>query len=639
MSSPTITVRMDTSGAAFGAAPTWTDYTTSVMDADGVTITWGAQDEISEPTARTCSFLLKNDTGVFTPGNAGAPAGWDIGTRVNIRVTVSGTPYDRFDGYVDSIEPTWPNGVQSWNVVKVTCTDVTARLAVGHPLRSLIEQEMLADNPVYLFPLDEASGSVAAGDISGNRCRAAYRVDGKYGAGSVSFGTDLGLPDSATGVAFSSTDTPGTMPGKVSCLAISNNDGGPVAAGAHAVECVAIIPDTLPSGVTSEFLLNQNGGPFAAGNTHGARLFYSYDGTVSYSAFGESGFATASAAVTPGLHVFAGTLEADLKTVNLYVDGVLVATAVSAATIDVSGLTRNHIGGNLSVTSSQIGGQFQGTIGLVAMYPTALSAARILAHYQAGFGALLERSDQRFSRLAGYANVTTSGLPTGLATIGHQNTKGKSVTDGLAAVARTEGTTAFTTGAGAETFQARNVRYTPASTLSLTASDIFGAPVFRRDRQGFANEYTATRDGGAAQKAIDATSQTTYGRFDGGSLEVCPSTDYDALQNAAWKVALHKTPQTRVASITVNLYAQTNATTVANVLNAGPSTQLTVSSLPSQAPASSVSLFIEGGTEKISLTEWWVQFFTSPPLPFSTLRADGSPSSRTKLDNGLKIPF
>lgn len=164
---PDATLRIDASGTAFGDAPTFIDYTQYLMAKAGARITWGRQDELSEPPPATCTFELKNDTGAWTPGNALAPAGWDVGARVRVSVEHEAVSYDRFDGYVDSIEPTWVGGVHTWNVVKVSCTDITARLARSQPLKSLVVQEMLADDPAYLYPLSEPTGS-AAGDVTAN---------------------------------------------------------------------------------------------------------------------------------------------------------------------------------------------------------------------------------------------------------------------------------------------------------------------------------------------------------------------------------------------------------------------------------------------------------------------------------------
>lgn len=48
MTAPTIVLRMDLTGTAFGTAPTWTDYSTHLTtagDGEPISITRGGQDE------------------------------------------------------------------------------------------------------------------------------------------------------------------------------------------------------------------------------------------------------------------------------------------------------------------------------------------------------------------------------------------------------------------------------------------------------------------------------------------------------------------------------------------------------------------------------------------------------------------
>jgi hypothetical protein len=646
VSLPAVTLRIDATGTAFGAAPTWTDQTAALRtsgDGAPVQITWGRQDEQGEPQPRTCTFLLDNLTGAFTPGHASAAAGWDVGARVNVRLTVGASTYDRFDGYVDSIEPTWPGGVQSWSVVKVSCTDVTARLAIGQPLRSLAEQEILEDGPSAFWPLTEPSDSSTAGDVSGNQVGSLTPAVSKYGPGTIDFGADGPTAEfSAAKFAHGTSLVANTV--------LTGPPSAAPQAPPYSVEMWFVV-DSLNSNGSSiptyENILLKTGTSAKAAMSLGVGDLYNFNpGEVVgfFSIDGVTGVPIGSNGVRVDdarWHHFVATLSADGLTAKSYLDGALVATNVSATAIVMPPAAFLRVGGSL--VGTPLGDPtelaFDGRLALVAFYNTQLSAARVLVHYQAGAQLLVERSDQRYARIAGYANIGTTGLPTGQATMAGQNTSGKNVTEALADVARTEGTFSYATGAGALTFQARNTRYTPTSTLSLTADDIAADTTLRRDRQGFANEITVTRDGGATQRVVDTTSQAAKGRFDGGSFTVMPSTDYDALQNASWQVAVRKTPKNRLPSVTVNLTEQTDNTFIGNVLTAGISTLLTVTGLPTQAPASSVDLFIEGGTETISVRDWTVEFFTSPSLPFTTLRADGTASSRTKLDNGLKIPF
>jgi hypothetical protein len=207
VSAPVPTLRIDATGTAFGTAPTYTDRTSYLMTGDQypVDITFGRQDEQGEPQPSTCSFFLSNADGYWTPGAGVGPSGWDIGCPVNVRLTANAVTYDRFTGFVDSIEPTWPGGVQSWSVVKVTATDVGARLGIAKPLRSLLQYEMLADSPSYFYPLDEGPGATSAADISTNSRGAATRRDAPDGGRVLTFGRDVPTADPTTGENFGST--------------------------------------------------------------------------------------------------------------------------------------------------------------------------------------------------------------------------------------------------------------------------------------------------------------------------------------------------------------------------------------------------------------------------------------------------
>lgn len=644
MTTPDVTLRIDATGTAFGTTPTYTNYTSSLR-AGGVSITWGSSDEQSEPSPRTCSFELANANGAWTPGNAAAPAGWDIGAPVNVRVTVSAVVYDRFTGFVDSIEPTWPGGTQSWSVVKVTCTDVTARLALANPLRSMVVQEMLEDSPTYLYPLDEPAGSTSAGDIGVNRNAAATPVLSAGGSGrGVTFGNEMNLPDPTTGARVGQPDATGHT-------ALSLPNVVPTSGGFSLG--YVFTTQTTPPAALSVNVLNQierittSTAPY---------ILVTLNGTGTFSALlsdtSDSGGVTTGQSITltqfssslcDGLpHTLHVTLSSDRMTGKLYIDGVLEDTVTAAAPLAFAGLNRNHLGGVVGGDPTDL--QFPGVIGKVALFPSTLSAARVLAHHQAAMGTLTERSDVRFARLAGYANLTTSGLPTGHATMGHQNLSDKNITEALATVARTEGSVAFTTGAGALTFQSRVARYNTATGLTLTTDNLTSDFGTRRDRQGLANEVTVTREGGSSQRFVDSTSQTAIGRFDGGSFEVAPSTDYDALQNAAWQVARRKRYATRIPAVKVNLLAANDATRTA-VLGATISTLVSITGLPANAPATSALLFIEGGSEVLGLSEWGIEFFTSPVMTAAagarvkTLRADAAASDYTRLDGGVLVPF
>jgi hypothetical protein len=596
-----------------------------------IDITFGRQDEQSEPTPSQCTFYLKNDTGFWSPGNAAAPANWRVGCPVNVRLTHSAVTYDRFTGYVDSIEPTWPGGVQSWSVVKVTATDATARLGLAQPLRALVDYEMLALSPTYYYALDEPAGSTSCADTSGNNKPVATRYDAGAGAYVATLGVDMGMLDATTGASFGSAQT-GDVATSLS-LCRSGENVVPAASG-HTQVAWVVMPDAAPASLQSITFMCDNPDK----NTQVSLCVNAPNGKVKYSVIeSASNFGSALGNVNlcdGGLHMIAGTLEADRKTVKLYIDGALQTgtSLVASSAMNLAALKVNEIG---AITMPSSGANFPGVIGRVAMYSSALTAAQILTIYQAGVGANSERSDLRFSRIAGYGGITTSGLPTGKATMGGQKTGGKTAVEALRDVARTEGTLAYVTGAGALTFQARDDRYNKAVGLSLASSDIEPGFMPRQDRMGQINEITVTRAGGASQRVVDSTAQAADGRRDGGSFDVYPSTDDDALQNASWQIANHKDPLMRVPDLVVNLLGRSDATTTA-CLAAGISTVAQVTGLPSNGPATTVTQFVEGWRERIALNDWRISYFTSPVvLDDNVLILDDATKGTTNSTNVL----
>lgn len=611
MSAPVPTLRIDTSGTAFGTAPTYTDRTSYLMTGSQypVDITFGRQDEQSEPQPSTCTFFLSNADGFWTPGSGVGPVLWDIGCPVNVRLTANAVTYDRFTGFVDAIEPTWPGGVQSWSVVKVSCTDVSARLGIAKPLKALPVQEMIYSGATHLYLLNEPEGSTACVDSIGGGPIGQIVPDTVAGGGSTTFGVDLGLAyANSTGITFDAPLPGDSIP--ASPLVIGN---GAFVQSAGAFSIALWVKGVTSVGAVGKLFFKQRG----SSSLTDIRLrlvpgppafqFIVYDTTV-----GETRATGSASTITDGgLHHVVCTFASDRKTQRIYIDGALSGTNASATARTLSGLDTHYVGGDGGAVAGAGLEPIRGTMARYGVWNTELSAAQVLDLYEMDLGTFAERTDERFARVAAYGAVTTSGLPTGVATAGSQNTAGVTAVAALSTVARTEGTFAYVTTAGALTFQSRTHRYHRAVELALAASDI-ATPGVRRDRQGVANELTVTREGGAAQVVIDAASQTAIGRFDGGSFEVCPSTDEDGWQNATWQVQNRKTTRTRMPDVTVDLYRQTSTTVVAQCLGATIGSKAQVTSLPANAPASSMTLFVEGYTETIGYDRWSMGFYTSP---------------------------
>jgi hypothetical protein len=107
---------------------------------------------------------------------------------------VGATSYTRFDGYVNEWPVAWEGG-DAQAIVGITCTDLFKRLGLIAPMRSLLEEEMLALDPDIYYTLSEPEGSTSAGDTSGNGWRSmAIFPDnpGAAGRGTVTFAATEG---------------------------------------------------------------------------------------------------------------------------------------------------------------------------------------------------------------------------------------------------------------------------------------------------------------------------------------------------------------------------------------------------------------------------------------------------------------
>lgn len=150
-----------TVGAGFGydpfdPSPTYTDISAYIDAKTGIDITRGRTDALSQPSAGTCTFLLDNSDGRFTPGNTSGPYGTDVKVRTPIQVTVpyGGVDRVRFTGFVQSWDLMWPGGVTESAKVRVVAADLLAILA-DTPTRPSMSDTMLHTDPVALYPLTE----------------------------------------------------------------------------------------------------------------------------------------------------------------------------------------------------------------------------------------------------------------------------------------------------------------------------------------------------------------------------------------------------------------------------------------------------------------------------------------------------
>lgn len=129
------------------------------------------------------------------------------------------------------------------------------------------------------------------------------------------------------------------------------------------------------------------------------------------------------------------------------------------------------------------------------------------------------------------------------------------------------------------------------------------------DTQKVANVLTLTRPGGATQRMVHTASRQARGPI-GRTVDTLCTSDLVVTDLGNWLLQRYATPSSELRGIRVEAYTM-GTTTYRTLMSADISTVLTVSSLPSQAPVSSMSVTVEGYSESIRHNQHSLQFLTS----------------------------
>jgi len=569
---------------------TWPyDITTYVELQYGYSNPRGRSDEVGDVQPSTLGMTLNNSDGRFTLGTTGGGYGTiNTDRRIQVKETVSGVTTTRFTGYVQDWPVEWPGGSPGYAVATINAVDRLPRLN-RRVLRSIVEQEILLDSPLAYYTLGEPAGSTSAADSSG--------------AGA----PNLTMVGSGTAVVFGTATGPGTD----GLTAATFSGSGPfsgwfltagLATSPALVECF-FTTAAAPAGDASAILALDDGSSVTA-------VCVLSDGKVGLVREDGSGFRPASSPVVTGgeLHHVAW----NTSTGTLYVDGTSFGSSVTASR------TRLTVGGALPGTVEEYH-RFNGVIAHVAAYATAPSAARVLAHVQAGDdGFAGERSDQRVSRLALYANIPTADqvLATGVQTnVPHFDITGMSPTAAMQEVVNSEDGLLFLRGDGKLVFQNRTHRGAQVTPdLTITADAMGANDRFTGDMQRIINTATVTRSGGAGAYAVNAASLAAHEQYP-TSMDLKVATDAEATDRANWEANAYPEPLPRLGSLTLDLLGQTVAVQQA-VMALELSDRIRITDLPAQTPGGTTAdLVVEGWTETVSSTQWTMQLNVTPWAP------------------------
>jgi hypothetical protein len=572
---PTLAVELEDGSGNFT-----NDVTAYVRLDKGWSLSRGWSDENDEDSVQPAILRLRldNTDGKFTLG-ASNFNGITKHKRLRLSETVGGTTYRRVVGYVNDWPTQWDSAMGNIAFASLVVSDRFARMN-RRKLRSILEQEILLDAPAAYYTLGEPSGSLSAGDTSGNG-RLSLTAAGS--GNPVVFGSATGPAfDGLTAVQFAA---PGQYLANVFTASVS-------AVSLEVFFNVATVP--IGAGPSLFRAVGSSGAPVARIDIDAGTGVLSF--LVNGTAF------SGAVSVCDGVNHHAA-LTYDGATLRGYLDGGLVSsTAVT---------------GSLSIVGLWVGQGMTGTASHAAFYSTALTAARVLAHSNTGLvGVSSDRADQRIARLASYANIATAdqNLETGQQpSMATQSTAGQSVLDAMRDVAQAEGGGVFMQGDGKLALHNKSHRVikacgTPA--ITVTADLIDPDMTWASDNYLF-NTATGTRSGGAQQTSVNAVSVGKYEEWPTDRSNSLLPTDELMLNELQWVTTMYGEPLPRLSAVTFDLLTLPQATVQALLaLELGDLMRIT--GWPAQSPASSIDLIVEGFDEAQTEKSWTLTFNTAP---------------------------
>lgn len=506
----------------------------------------------------------------------------------------------RFWGMVNEWPVEWEGLVST---VTVSCTDLFKRLNRQPALKSMLAEEILHQSVPSVtttlsayYPLTEPSGSAAAGDISGSGA-GALAVTQVGAGGTLEFG-GAGLPETGdSSITFT--------PASASAGEYLTGDLGQTFQDTS-TSTPMNVEVWIKTTATSRAILG---------------LFHPNLDCQYVLAINSSGELTIE-------HTNAGgtlTVYGSLRVVNdgewhhilhdgylnkqLYIDGV--AGPVTLSVVDTPGLRHLHIGGYRSAR------MFDGQIAHVAVTHANGDIGATLSpiRWQAGTAGFSgEAADDRIERLARYADLTSVTISgSTFDPIASQGPAGSSVVARMREVEATESARLFAArDSYGIAFQSRDLRYNPApasEAFTIDYADLETRSVnLADDDQKLVNSIEASRPGGATQRVTAPSSILAFGIYDPGTLSILKTSDNSVLDAAYWRVSRYANPQPELRTVPIEAYTMPN---YLDILDADISSYFSVTNLPSQAPASSVRVTVEGYTETIKERSHLIQFHTS----------------------------
>lgn len=586
--SPTVEINLD---------GVWTDITSYVRVADGVTISRGQRDEQQTFEASLASFTLNNADGRFSPRNPTGPYYGVIGRNTPVRIKVGSD--NRFYGEISAWPTTWDeSGAVAWT--RVQGAGIVRRLVQGipplqGPIVRYIQGSATAD-PIAYWPMTDPAGSASLGSgISG-------------GTAMTLEGTSLPQPGGYS--EFPTTDP----------IVVLNNGATRGQIGTYSGTsfwCAFLLG--VPVADTNDatlFRILANGTAYR----WEIRYFTASSGNLVVRCFDDTGASLlTSGSFYTGLDGDNVVVEFEAVQDGSDVDWYLTVTNFETGTASFGGGT---IAGRTVGTANQV--QFNAdracattAVGQLVMYST--DPGSLYEEYSGFTG---ETAGARIQRICGEEGITFSSA----GTLADTEAMGPQEAGTFLEVLQTCSAADLgylyepRSALGIE-YRTRESLYDQAATCTVAYADLFGIdPV--EDDQAVRNDVTVTRSGGSSARYEQTTGPlSTQSPPDGVGRyreEVPPlnvETDARLEHLAAWRVAVGTVDEPRYPSLTLDINQLSGATKTA-AISLGVGDRLRVTGMPIWVPPNTIDVHVVGYTETIRPHEWIVQYVCVPASPY-----------------------
>jgi hypothetical protein len=591
------------------ASIVWTDVTDQVLDASRITASRGRRSLQDRFSTGSINLTLKNRTRLYDPTHTAGAYYGQLRPGVPVRVTTAPTGQTSravARGFISG----WPQRYDQGNAmgyVPIQAYGIFDKVARAKLPQSVLDVEVLADTPVAFWKLDDNTEAEML-DSSGNDNHGSYdnptlQQDGLVADGGKSVFFDHVGDHRGKFVG----DLVTQFPMSIECWVKFARD---LVAGHEFVTCIQ--DTTLRVGWLLECRPDNVGTPNPNGN-----VYWGHGGTAAVDRYVRGSTTVDDDAVHHVVIVCDGTALVDW---TMYVDGAAETLTEIIAGTSISPWSNIPYWTVGNLIDSQ-GGDYgiAGSMDNVAIYDSALSAGRVLAHYNAGTSPWDgDTTDERLDRI-----LDIVGLPAdrrsfeacttqlGTTVLGQQR-----ALDYMRKVEASEDGRMFETADGKIRLLNRywGLVDTHATSAQFAFSDV--ADVFYDDLQIdpddelLVNICTVTRPDGAALTITNDTSIATYGPAD-TSIDVLLQTDAECRSLGEHVVLIRGTPQERVSKLRFALHGLTPVQQAA-ILDLEIGYRITVARTPQGVGSPiSLALIIEGVEHQIDSYEHWVEFNVS----------------------------